>query len=50
YYLAYTLHLAMFSSGLPVIELFHHAMSRYVLPLTAITLAVIFLRAWKHQR
>lgn len=50
YYLAYTLYLVMFSAGLPAIELLRHAMTWYVLPLTAITLLVIFLRAWKHQR
>lgn len=50
YYLAYTLYLVMFSTGLPAINLLRHAMTWYVLPLTAITLFVIFLRAWKHQR
>ena len=50
YYLAYTLYLVMFSTGLPSISLLRHAMTWYVLPLTAITLFVIFLRAWKHQR
>ena len=50
YYLAYTLYLIMFSTGLPAINLLRHAMTWYVLPLTAITLLVIFLRAWKHQR
>ncbi len=50
YYLAYTLYLVMFSTGLPSINLLRHAMTWYVLPLTAITLFVIFLRAWKHQR
>ncbi len=50
YYLAYTLYLVMFSTGLPAISLLRHAMTWYVLPLTAVTLLVIFLRAWKHQR
>ena len=50
YYAAYTLYLVMFSTGLPAINLLRHAMTWYVLPLTAITLLVIFLRAWKHQR
>jgi cation:H+ antiporter len=40
----------MFSTGLPAINLLRHAMTWYVLPLTAMTLLVIFLRAWKHQR
>lgn len=50
YYLAYILYLVMFSSGLPSVALLRHAMSWYALPLTAITLFAIFLRAWKHQR
>jgi cation:H+ antiporter len=50
YYVAYTLYLIMFSTGLPAINLLRHAMTWYVLPLTAITLLVIFLRAWKRQR
>ena len=50
YYLAYTLYLVMFSTGLPSINLLRHAMTWYVLPLTAVTLLVIFVRAWKHQR
>lgn len=50
YYFAYTLYLVMFSTGLPAINLLRHAMTWYVLPLTAITVLVIFLRAWKHQR
>jgi cation:H+ antiporter len=50
YYIAYTLYLVMFSTGLPAISLLRHAMAWYVLPLTAVTLLVIFLRAWKLQR
>lgn len=50
YYVAYTLYLVMFSTGLPAISLLQHAMTWYVMPLTAITLFVIFLRAWKAQR
>ncbi len=50
YYIAYTLYLVMFSTGVPAIDLFRHSMTWYVLPLTAVTLLVIFLRAWKHQR
>jgi cation:H+ antiporter len=30
--------------------MFTQAMIWFVLPLTAVTLLVIFLRAWKHQR
>lgn len=50
YYIAYTLYLVMFSTGLPAINLLRHAMTWYVFPLTAVTLLVIFLRAWKYQR
>ena len=50
YYLAYTGYLVMFSTGVAVIDLFTQAMIWFVLPLTAVTLLVIFLRAWKHQR
>lgn len=50
YYIAYTLYLVMFSTGLPAISLLRHAMAWYVLPLTGVTLLVIFLRAWKLQR
>ncbi len=50
YYAAYTLYLVLFSTGLPALGLMRHAMTWYVLPLTAMTLLVIVLRAWKHQR
>lgn len=50
YYLAYTLYLAMLSTGLPAIELLRHVMIWYVMPITGITLAVASLRAWKVQR
>ena len=50
YYGAYTLYLAMFSAGLPAIGLLRHAMTWYALPLTAVALLVIFLRAVKYQR
>lgn len=50
YYLAYLLYLVMFSSGLSSISLLRHAMSWYAIPLTAVTLFAIFLRAWKRQR
>ncbi|MCF7203720.1 calcium/sodium antiporter [Pseudomonas oligotrophica] len=49
YYLAYCLYLVLFAAGLGALELLRHAMTWYVLPLTATTLAVIFLRAWKRR-
>lgn len=49
YYLAYTLYLVMFSSGLGPLSQFRHAMSWYVLPVTSIVLLLILLRACRHQ-
>ncbi|MFC3607834.1 calcium/sodium antiporter [Stutzerimonas tarimensis] len=48
YYCAYTLYLVMFATGLPAFELFRQAMGWFALPLTAITLSVIFFRSLKH--
>lgn len=50
YYLAYTLYLVLFATGRPFAQTFGEAMLGYVLPLTAITLAVIAARAWHKQR
>ena len=50
YYGAYGLYLVMFSAGLSQTRLLGHAMTWYVLPLTVISLFVIFLRAWRRQR
>ncbi|MBK3868327.1 calcium/sodium antiporter [Pseudomonas stutzeri] len=50
YYLAYTLYLVMFATGLGAIELLRVAMLWFAFPLTAVTLLVIFLRAWQRQR
>lgn len=50
YYGAYGLYLVMFSAGLSYIRLLTHAMTWYVLPLTVISLFVIFLRTWWRQR
>ncbi|TLX57382.1 sodium:calcium antiporter [Stutzerimonas nosocomialis] len=50
YYLAYTAYLVLFATGRPVIALFVHAMAWYVLPLTALTLVVLAIRAWRRQR
>jgi cation:H+ antiporter len=50
YYLAYTLYLALFATGRAFAQTFGDAMLGYVLPLTAVTLAVIAGRAWHKQR
>lgn len=50
YYLAYTIYLVMVSTGRPAADTFADAMIGYALPLTAITLAIITVRAWQKQR
>ncbi len=50
YYLAYTLYLVLFATGLPALELFRHAMTWYALPLTCTVVLVTFLRALRHPR
>jgi len=50
YYLAYTVYLVMASTGRPAADTFADAMIGYALPLTAITLAIITVRAWQRQR
>ncbi len=50
YYIAYTLYLVMFATGLPALSLFRQAMGWFVLPLTAVTLAVILYRSYKRSR
>ncbi|MDX5373625.1 MAG: calcium/sodium antiporter [Pseudomonadaceae bacterium] len=50
YYALYTVYLIMHSSGAPWLGAFQHAMLTFVLPLTAVTLAVIGARAWHRQR
>ncbi|MCQ4346104.1 calcium/sodium antiporter [Pseudomonas stutzeri] len=50
YYVIYTVWLIMHSTAAPGLGLFNQAMIWFVLPLTAITLAVIGVRAWKLQR
>ncbi|WAJ36764.1 calcium/sodium antiporter [Pseudomonas sp. GOM7] len=50
YYVAYTLYLVLFSTGRPFAQTFGEAMLGYALPLTAITLVVIAVRAWHKQR
>ncbi len=49
YYAAYTTYLVLASTGKPFAQVFGHAMLGYVVPLTAITLAVIAARAWRRQ-
>lgn len=50
YYLAYTAYLVLNASGAGFTQTFGHAMLWYALPLTAITLLVIGVRAWQQQR
>ena len=50
YYALYTTYLIFNSSGAPWLGAFQHAMLTFVLPLTAVTLAVIGARAWHRQR
>lgn len=47
YYLAYTLYLVLDATHHDSLPLFVTAMSAFVLPLTAITLVVVAVRAWK---
>ncbi|MFI8745389.1 calcium/sodium antiporter [Pseudomonas sp. NPDC077186] len=50
YYAAYTGYLVLFATGRPFAQTFGEAMIGYVLPLTAVTLAIIAARAWHKQR
>ncbi|MFI8609944.1 calcium/sodium antiporter [Pseudomonas sp. NPDC077649] len=50
YYAAYTGYLVLFATGRPFAQTFGEAMIGYVLPLTAVTLAIIAVRAWHKQR
>lgn len=50
YYAIYTTYLIVHSSGAPWLDAFQQAMQTFVLPLTAVTLAVIGARAWHRQR
>lgn len=50
YYVLYTVYLIMHSNGAPWLGAFQHAMLTFVLPLTALTLAIIGVRAWRLQR
>lgn len=50
YYLAYSLYLVMFATGLGNLEHLRNAMLWFAFPLTAITLVLIAVRAWRRQR
>lgn len=50
YYLIYTTHLIVVATDTPGFENFQYAMTRFVLPLTAITLLGVGIRAWHLQR
>jgi cation:H+ antiporter len=50
YYLLYTLYLLMSQTGMGDANLLRDAMLWFVLPLTAVTLLVISIRAWRLQR
>ncbi len=50
YYLAYSLYLVMFATGLGDLERLRVAMLWFAFPLTAVTLALIAMRAWRRQR
>ncbi len=47
YYLLYTLYLIMSQTGMSGVDLLRDAMAWFVLPLTAVTLLVISVRAWR---
>lgn len=50
YYAAYTAYLVLQSAQHDALPLFSTVMSAFVLPLTAITLLLVLLRAWRAQR
>jgi cation:H+ antiporter len=47
YYAAYLGYLLLFNTGRPIAETFGHAMLVYALPLTATTLLILAVRAWR---
>lgn len=49
YYLAYGAYQALFAAGASTVALLHSALVWYALPLTALTLLVIAVRAWHRQ-
>jgi len=50
YYIAYTLYLVLDAADHDGLGAFASAMTWFVMPLTAVTLAVVSLRAWRHRR
>lgn len=50
YYLAYTLYLVLLSSRHDALETYEDVMGAFVLPLTAVTLAVLAARTWRRSR
>lgn len=50
YYIAYSLYLILDAAGHDGLGAFAAAMTWFVMPLTAVTLAVVTLRAWRHRR
>jgi len=50
YYIAYTLYLILDAAGHDGLGAFRAAMTGFVIPLTAVTLAVVSLRALRHKR
>ncbi|MEW6611841.1 MAG: sodium:calcium antiporter, partial [Pseudomonadota bacterium] len=50
YYAAYTTYLILESAQHDALPLFSTVMGAFVLPLTAITLLLVLLRAWRAQR
>jgi cation:H+ antiporter len=50
YYLAYALFLVLDATNHDALPLYSDLMLAFVLPLTVVTLAVVTVRAWRHQR
>lgn len=50
YYLAYTVYLVLLSSRHDALETYEDVMGAFVLPLTAVTLAVLAARTWQRSR
>ncbi len=50
YYVAYTAYLILHSNGNQFSQVFGDAMLGYVIPLTAVSIGIIALRAWRQQK
>jgi len=50
YYVAYLVHIVLAAQGHPGLGLFHQIMAGYLLPLTALTLAVLAFRHFRGSR